>query len=96
MSHVLGSWNVVGTRYTQSLFLDLIPGSRSSPGEGNGNSLQYSYLANSMDRAAWRVTVCGVTKSQDTAEQLTLSLSLLAGSLHSSRGAGDTKELSTY
>ena len=64
MSHVLGSWNVVGTRYTQSLFLDLIPGSRSSPGEGNGNSLQYSYLANSMDRAAWRVTVRGVTKSQ--------------------------------
>ena len=30
----------------------LIPGSGRSPGEGNGNTLQYSYLENSMDRAA--------------------------------------------
>ena len=29
-----------------------IPGSGLSPGEGNGNSLQYSYLANLMDRGA--------------------------------------------
>ena len=28
----------------------LIPGSGRSPGEGNGNPLQYSYLENSMDR----------------------------------------------
>ena len=34
-----------------------------SPGEGNGNSLQYSCLENSMDRGAWRVTVHRVTKS---------------------------------
>ena len=33
--------------------LGLIPGSGSSPGEGNGNPLQYSYLENSMDGGAW-------------------------------------------
>ena len=40
-----------------------IPGSRISPGGGNGNPLQYSCLENSMDRGAWRATVHGVTKS---------------------------------
>ena len=44
--------------------LDLIPGSGRSPGEGNGNPLQYSCLENSMDRGAWRATVHGVAKSQ--------------------------------
>ena len=33
--------------------LGLIPGSRSSPGEGNDNPLQYSYLENPMDGGAW-------------------------------------------
>ena len=33
-------------------------------GEGNGYSLQYSYLENSMDRGAWRAIVHEVTKSQ--------------------------------
>ena len=42
----------------------LIPGSGRSPGEGNGNPLQYSCLENSMDRGAWRATVHGVAKSQ--------------------------------
>ena len=37
--------------------LGLIPGLGISPGEGNGNPLQYSCLENSMDRGAWRVTV---------------------------------------
>ena len=32
--------------------LDLIPGLRGSPGEGNGNPFQYSCLENSMDRGA--------------------------------------------
>ena len=36
---------------------DSIPGSGSSPGEGNGNPLQYSCLKNAMDRGAWRATV---------------------------------------
>ena len=31
----------------------LIPGSGRSPGEGNGNPLQYSCLENPMDREAW-------------------------------------------
>ena len=38
----------------------LIPESGRSPGEGNGNLLQYSYLESSMDRGAWQVTVYGV------------------------------------
>ena len=33
--------------------LGLIPGSVRTPGEGNGNPLQYSCLENSMDRGAW-------------------------------------------
>ena len=40
-----------------------IPGSGRSPGEGNGYALQYSCLANSMDRGALCATVLGVTKS---------------------------------
>ena len=40
-----------------------IPGSGRSPGEGNGYTLQYSCLENSMDRETWRATVCGVSKS---------------------------------
>ena len=35
-----------------------VPGSGGTPGEGNGNSLQYSCLGNPMDRGAWeRATV---------------------------------------
>ena len=41
-----------------------IPGSGRSPGEGNGNPLQYSCLENSMDRRAWQATVHGFAKSQ--------------------------------
>ena len=43
--------------------LCLIPGSGRSPGEGNGNPLQYSCLENSGDRGAWRAIVHGVIKS---------------------------------
>ena len=42
----------------------LIPGSERSPGEGNGNPLQYSRLENPMDGGAWYATVHGVAKSQ--------------------------------
>ena len=41
-----------------------IPGSKRSSGEGNGNPLQHSGLAASMDRTTWQATVQGVTKSQ--------------------------------
>ena len=42
---------------------DSVPGSERSPGEGNGNPLQYSCLGNPMDRGAWWGTVHGVPKS---------------------------------
>ena len=38
------------------------PGSGRSPGEGNGNSLQYSCLDNPMDRGAWWTPIHGVTR----------------------------------
>ena len=41
-----------------------IPGSGISLGEGNGNSLKYSCLENSMDRGAGWATVHGVAKSR--------------------------------
>ena len=41
-----------------------VPGSKRSPGVGTGNSFQYSYLENSMDRGAWWATVHGAAKTQ--------------------------------
>ena len=49
--------------------LGSISGLRRSPGEGNGNPLQYSCLENPMDRGAWWATVHGVAKSR-TRQQL--------------------------
>ena len=40
------------------------PGLGRSPGEGNGNPIQYSCQDNTMDRGAWQATVHGVTKSK--------------------------------
>ena len=50
-----------------------IPGSGSSPGEGNGNPLQDSWLENPVDRAAWQAIVHGGHKSvgQELATKLT-------------------------
>ena len=48
----------------EDLSQGLIPGSGRSPGEGNGNLLQYSFLRNPMDRGAWRATVHELAKSQ--------------------------------
>ena len=42
----------------------LVLGLGRSPGEGNGNLLQYSRLENPMDRGAWQVTVHGVAESR--------------------------------
>ena len=39
-----------------------IPGLERSPGEGNGNPLQFSCLENPMDRGAWKATGHGVTR----------------------------------
>ena len=41
-----------------------VPGLGRSPGEGNGNPLQYSCLENPMDRGAWCAIVHGVIKSR--------------------------------
>ena len=40
-----------------------IPGWGISPGEGNGNPLQYAWMENPMDRGAWLAAVHGITKS---------------------------------
>ena len=45
-----------------------IPGWGISPGEGNGNSLQYSCLENSMNRGVWQATVHGVAEELDKTE----------------------------
>ena len=48
----------------------MIPGWGRYPGEGNGYTLQYSCLEDSVDRGAWRATVHGVAKL-DMTERLT-------------------------
>ena len=50
-----------------------VPGLGRSPGEGNGNLLQYSCLENSMERGAWWATIHGISKELDTTEQLKFS-----------------------
>ena len=53
------------------------PGLERSPGEGNGNPLHYSWLANPMDRGAWQATYSPwAHKESDMTKQLTLQLSL--------------------
>ena len=42
--------------------VDSVPGLGRSPGEGNGNPLQYSYLEISMDRGAWWALVHEVAR----------------------------------
>ena len=57
-----------------------ISGSRRSPGEENGNPLQYSCLQNPMDRGAWRATVHGVAKSQTQPKRLSIHPAKTQGS----------------
>ena len=63
------TWMDLGTSLVAQMVkcledLDSISGSGRSPGEGNGNPLQYSCLENPMDRGTWWATVHGVAKSQ--------------------------------
>ena len=53
---------------------DSVPGSGRSPGERNGNPLQYSGLENPMDGGAWWATVQGVTKSQTQLSDFTFTV----------------------
>ena len=57
--------------------LYLIPESGKSPGERNGNRLQYPCLETSMDRGAWQAIVHGVAKSWTWANWATITYSLL-------------------
>ena len=68
-------WGFPGGLLVKNLLANLedvgsINWSRSFPGEGNGNPVQYSCLENPMDRGAWSVTVHGVAKERDMTEQL--------------------------
>ena len=54
--------------------LGSIPGSGRSPGEGNGNPLQYSCLENSMDGGTWWATVHGMAKSLTRLSNLSLKM----------------------
>ena len=55
--------------------LGSIPASGRSPGEGNGNPLQYSCLKNPMDRRALQATVHSVAKSQTRLSNFTFTFS---------------------
>ena len=48
----------------------LIPGTGRSPGERNGNPLQYSSLGSPMDRGACQAMVHGIAKESDTTARL--------------------------
>ena len=54
-----------------------IPESGRSPGEGNGNPLQYSCVENPMDGEAWQATVPEVAKSRHKTERLHFTFLLL-------------------
>ena len=69
-----------------------IPGSRRSPGEGNGNPLQYSCLGNPMDRGAWWATILGVAELNMT-KQLNNKRPNLG---YSQRVAGRTRTMGIF
>ena len=55
-----------------------IPGSGRSPGEGNGNPLQYSCLENPTDGGDWWATAHGVAKSWTRLSDITFTFTLSA------------------
>ena len=63
-ARIHGFSKVLDTTQRNAGDLGSIPGLGRSPGEGNGNLLQYACLENSMDGGAWWATVHGVTKSR--------------------------------
>ena len=67
-------------------FTGSIPGSGRSPGEGNGNPLQYSCLGNPMNRGAYWATVHGATKVSDATERLNDNKQIVTIIVISSKG----------
>ena len=57
--------------------LGSIPGWGRSPGEGNGNPLQYSCLENSMDGGAWWATPHGVAKSRTRLSDVNVNVNVV-------------------
>ena len=55
--------------------LSSIPGLEISPGEGNGNPLQYSCLENPMNGGAWRTVLHRVAKSRTQLSDFTFTVS---------------------
>ena len=64
-SHSFPGGSVVKNLPANSGVLGSIPELGRSPGEGNGNPLQYSCLENLMARGSWKAKVCGVAKELD-------------------------------
>ena len=62
--------SVVENPLASSADMGSIPGLGRSPGEGNGNPVQYSCLGNPRDRGAWWATVLGVVRELDTTKRL--------------------------
>ena len=62
-----------------------IPGLARSPGEGNGNPLQYSCLENSMDRGAWRLQSVGSQRVPHDWATNTFTFSQLRTIVHTAR-----------
>ena len=75
--------------------LGSIPGLRRSPGEGNGNPLQYSCLENPMDGGAWRVIVHGVAKSW-TRQVASLSFHFMSLRMRPAQGTADLQNEEKY
>ena len=61
--------------------LGLIPGSGRSPGEGNGNPLQYSCLGIPMARGAWWATVHWMAEELDLTDQLSKQVQCIQNTL---------------
>ena len=72
-----------------------IPGSGRSPGEGNGNPLQYFCLENSMDGGAWQATVHGVTKSRTRLSNFTDSQAGMPRREQFSKGQAESRVIAS-
>ena len=93
------SWIKVNNLPASAGDAGLIPWLGRSPGEGNGNPLQYSCLENPMDRGDWWVTVHGVTES-DRNEWLSMHIHTyihtITGILMRERGRQESQKRKWY